>query len=167
MIDLNDKTQQDFLNEKWVQKLLDAGVDMSDAKYYIVSLRIGSAFKTRDNIKVALKEELSWIKDMPGCLPALEYNWGCPTYTVSELFNKLKDYIHVTKDNKQFTGALCLIVDGAYPPHYYSSYYAHQTPDFDWEKWQDYYNKEYLMAEYEYPIYALAALLIQCHQKGI
>ena len=33
MIELNSKTQQDFLNREWVQRLLDAGVDMSDAKY--------------------------------------------------------------------------------------------------------------------------------------
>lgn len=35
MLELNSKTQQDFLNREWVQKLLDAGVDMSDAKYSI------------------------------------------------------------------------------------------------------------------------------------
>ena len=35
MIELNSKTQQDFLNREWVQRLLDAGVDMSDAKYCI------------------------------------------------------------------------------------------------------------------------------------
>lgn len=37
MIELNDKTKHDFLSREWVQKLLDAGVDMSDAKYAIGS----------------------------------------------------------------------------------------------------------------------------------
>jgi hypothetical protein len=35
MIELNSKIQQDFLNREWVHKLLDAGVDMSDAYYGI------------------------------------------------------------------------------------------------------------------------------------
>ena len=29
MIELNSKTQQDFLNREWVEKLLKAGVDMN------------------------------------------------------------------------------------------------------------------------------------------
>ena len=40
MIELNSKTQQDFLNREWVQKLLDAGVDMSDAYYGIARMEI-------------------------------------------------------------------------------------------------------------------------------
>jgi len=37
----------------------------------------------------------------------------------------------------------------------------------DWDKWGYDVEKPNTIAEYEYPIYALAALLIQCHQKGI
>ena len=38
MIELNKKTQQDFLNRDWVQRLLDAGVNMDDAKYCIITI---------------------------------------------------------------------------------------------------------------------------------
>lgn len=38
MIKLNKKTQQDLLNREWVQRLLDAGVNMSDAKYVIARM---------------------------------------------------------------------------------------------------------------------------------
>lgn len=39
MIELNKKTQQDFLNREWVNRLLGAGVDMSDAKYSIAHVK--------------------------------------------------------------------------------------------------------------------------------
>lgn len=79
MIELNSKTQQDFLNREWVQKLLDAGVDMSDAKYCIVekdnSYRYFIALK---NLETASTPH---------------YYFLCPTYTVSELLYKLPNYI--------------------------------------------------------------------------
>ena len=110
MIELNSKTQQDFLNREWVQKLLDAGVDMSDAKYFICSLTIGSPVKSGENIQVALKEELPWVKDMPGHLPALQYNWACPTYTVSELLYKLHEWMFPNKEEENSIESLASLL---------------------------------------------------------
>jgi len=155
MIELNKKTQQDFLNREWVQKLLDAGVDMSDAKYFICSLRYGS-FNKVHNIQIALKEELPWVKDTPGHLPALQYNWACPTYTISELLYKLHEWIYPTIDGEEYSGGLRLSKDAPF----YLAYYHLQN--LDKTKWsEDFY------AEAEYPIESLAMLLIQCHKKDI
>lgn len=85
MIELNEKTQQDFLNREWVQKFLKAGVDMSDAKYYIVKSPDGS-------------EEDMVIYDSTGACYEEEFlseNKGVPTYTVSELLYKLREYSEV------------------------------------------------------------------------
>jgi len=163
MIELNEKTQQDFLNRKWVQKLLDAGVDMSDAKYYICSLTIGSPVKSGENIQVALKEELPWIEDMPGYLPALQYNWACPTYTVSELLYKLHEWIWPTIDGEEYSGGLNFCKDAPF----YIWYYALKTHDYDPQLQQGKYNENYIQAVFEYPIEGLASLLIQCHKKDI
>lgn len=165
MIELNKKTQQDFLNREWVQRLLDVGVDMSGAKYYIFSTRCGSAFKTGDNIKVALKEELPWIEGMPGYLPALEYNWCCPTYTVSELLYKLHEWIYPEIDGVKYSGGLKMTKDAPFYPAWYDL--KHEVKDAEGnivrtdKKW------DYIMSEAEYPIESLASLLIQCHTHDI
>ena len=78
MIELNSKTQQDFLNREWVQKLLDAGVDMSDAEYLIGNL----PFEDSPEDYVYLVTDIR--DDMKNQVP---------TYTVSELLYKLPDYI--------------------------------------------------------------------------
>jgi hypothetical protein len=70
MIELNKKTQQDFLNREWVKRLLDAGVDMSDAKYYIAEDRCHQDYIHLGNPK---------------------YGIPVPTYTVSELLYKLRN----------------------------------------------------------------------------
>jgi hypothetical protein len=73
MIELNSKTQQDFLNREWVQKLLDAGVDMSDAKYCI-----GRTFRG-DYVAYKAGAYNETLQDI------------IPTYTVSELLYKLRE----------------------------------------------------------------------------
>ena len=80
MIELNEKTQQDFLNREWVQKLLDAGVDMSDAKYIIAKDKL-SMYDDEPDLT-----DYVWYKDST----AEVYN-VCPTYTVSELLYKLRN----------------------------------------------------------------------------
>ena len=161
MIELNKKTQQDFLNREWVQRLLDAGVDMSDAKYYICCLRYGSINKG-PNIQVALKEELPWIEDMPGCLPALEYNWSCPTYTVSELLYKLHEWIYPTIDGKKYSGGLTMIKNA---PFYIFYYDLEREEEFEGDT--NLKKNTYIHAPCDYPIESLASLLIQCHKKDI
>ena len=87
MIELNKKTQQDFLNREWVQRLLDAGVDMSDAKYIIIN-------KHSDH-----KDYIIYVQDMP---IDIDYDIVTQTYTVSELLYKLHEYIYPTIDGEEY-----------------------------------------------------------------
>jgi hypothetical protein len=85
MIELNSKTQQDFLNREWAQKLMNAGVDMSDGKYIIA------------------KDKLSMHDDEPDFTDYIWYKDSteevydvCPTLSMSELHEKMLSY-KVTK----------------------------------------------------------------------
>jgi len=61
--------EQDFLNRKQAQKLLDAGVDMSDAKYFL--------FKRVSREYLGLKNECTFG------------NNAIPTYSLTELARKV------------------------------------------------------------------------------
>lgn len=143
MIELNSKTQQDFLNREWVQKLLDAGVDMSDAKYCIC----------KHIEPTELKGDYVYLRED-------EHN-NCytidviPTYTVSELLYKLHEWIYPTIDGEEYSGGLKLFKDAPFYIAYYDLHEAKKATD------------SYIYAEFEYPIESLASLLIQCHKKDI
>ena len=79
MIELNEKTQQDFLNREWVQKLLDVGVNMSDAYYYLHNNSTGDCFILAKELADNMKEK------------GLNGSKILPTYTVSELLYKLHE----------------------------------------------------------------------------
>lgn len=79
MIELNEKTSQDFLSREWVEKLLDAGVDMSDAKYIIAKDKLSMNDDEPD------LTDYVWYKDTTE-----EVYDVCPTYTLVELFKKLR-----------------------------------------------------------------------------
>jgi hypothetical protein len=151
MIELNKKTQQDFLNREWVQRLLDAGVNMNDAKYHIVI----SGFDNKEYITEAPKQAVSRIYT------------GIPTYTVSELLYKLHEWIYPTIEGKEYSGGLTMIKDAPF----YIFYYDLKTSNYDKklasEKQVNEWNDTYISAEFEYPIESLASLLIQCHKKDI
>ena len=85
MIELNEKTQQDFLNREWAQKLIDAGVDMSDGKYIIAK---DSLSKYDDEPDLT---DYIWYKDSTA-----EVYDVCPTLSMSELHEKMLSY-KVTK----------------------------------------------------------------------
>ena len=148
MIELNSKTQQDFLNRKWVQRLLDAGVDMSDAKYLIGNL----PFEDSPEDYVYLVTDIR--DDMKNQVP---------TYTVSELLYKLHEYIYPTINGEEYSGGLRFFKDAPF----YVFYYALTTKDYDKTKGTGKYNENYIFAECEYPIESLASLLIQCHKQDI
>ena len=148
MIELNKKTQQDFLNREWVQRLLDAGVDMSDAKYIIIN-------KHSDH-----KDYIIYVQDMP---IDIDYDIVTQTYTVSELLYKLHEYIYPTIDGEEYSGGLRFLKDAPF----YIWYYALKTKDYDPQLQQGKYIEDYIYAEFEYPIEGLASLLIQCHKKDI
>ena len=146
MIELDSKTQQDFLNREWVQKLLEVGVDMSDAKYCIVYDGNGN-----DAVDLIYNWQLS------------EY---LPTYTVSELLYKLHEWIYPTIDGKKFHGGLTFIKDAPF----YMFYYNLHSENYDPRKLSNEQPEEWdesFMGECEYPIESLACLLIQCHKRDI
>lgn len=150
MIELNSKTQQDFLNREWVQRLLDAGVDMSDAKYRIVYSNGRDFITTKDWTD-------KWV--LHEC---------CPTYTVSELLYKLHEWVYPTIGGKKFSGGLKFYKDAPFYIFYYNLHHREKLYTTEGEKRvKSYSNDNYIHAEFEYPIESLASLLIQCHKKDI
>ena len=75
MIELNSKTQQDFLNREWAQRLLDAGVDMSDGKYIIAKDKL-SKYDDEPDLT-----DYIWYKDSTA-----EVYDVCSTLSISELY---------------------------------------------------------------------------------
>ena len=140
MIELNEKTQQDFLNREWVQRLLDAGVDMSDAKYCIVEYHNYDVVFYKNSIFTTNETVTNII----------------PTYTVSELLYKLHEWIYPTIDGVEYSGGLCLWKDAPFYPAQY------KLKDKDGN-----FNESIFFCPCEYPIESLASLLIQCHKKDI
>lgn len=69
MIEFTQLMEQDFLNRKQAQKLLDAGIDMSDAKYFL--------FRRVSREYLGLKNECTFG------------NNAIPTYSMGELARKM------------------------------------------------------------------------------
>lgn len=157
MIELNSKTQQDFLNREWVEKLLDSGVDMSDAKYYIGTFT-GSS-EQKDYIFDKCYTKFKAV----GSERILHWNTAFtnirPTYTVSELLNKLHGYIYPTIDGKKFSGGLKLLKNAPFYTWYYELKCEQERIIL--------IDECYIRAEAKYPIESLASLLIQCYQREI
>jgi len=152
MIELNKKTQQDFLNREWVKRLLDAGVDMSDAKYSIVHV------KEFDIDVVTYNKPNEIVEDQN----------PVPTYTVSELLYKLHEWIYPTIDGKEYSGPLTFLKDAPFYMFYYNLSKEEKIQTVDGEETVRVKGPEYyIYAEFEYPIESLASLLIQCHKKDI
>ena len=153
MIKLNKKTQQDFLNREWVQRLLDAGVNMSDAKYVIARM-------APNDERIALWSEFE---------EGEEGYYSCvPTYTVSELLYKLHEWIYPTIDGVEFSGGLKMIKDAPFYICWYDLGRNEKRQIVDGEETVRVKGQEdYIYAEFEYPIESLASILIQCHKKDI
>lgn len=150
MIELNDKTKHDFLSREWVQKLLDAGVDMSDAKYCIVKYHNYDVVFYKNSI-FSTNETVTNI---------------IPTYTVSELLYKLHEWIYPIIDGKEFSGGLKMLKDAPC----YIFYYDLKTKDYNPLKFSHDQPEEWdesFMGECETPIESLASLLLQCHTRDI
>ena len=164
MIELNSKTQQDFLNREWVQKLLDAGVDMSDAKYFLHKYSKEGpdyvlCFYEEDTVKEIEEANNKCRKRVFDRIQKKNYK-TLPTYTVSELLYKLHEWIYPTINGKKYNGGLTMMKDAPFYMFYYKLRHdnGHLPDDI---------NENYIYAEFEYPIESLASLLIQCHKKDI
>lgn len=154
MIKLTVKTQQDFLNREWVQKLLDAGVNMSDAKYFII--------RSAGNDYVVDKADVVDFGPI-----RKEETKLLPTYTVSEMLYKLHEWVYPTINGHDYSGGLRFFKDAPFYIFYYDLYYAEDKKNPGIPAGVKAQQDEYLSAELEYPIESLAALLIQCHKKDI
>lgn len=74
MVTLNANTKKDFLNESWMTKLINAGIDINDARYKIII--------TKNKRKhIAIKNRKTHCQTIP-------------TYTIIDLLNKLPEYIY-------------------------------------------------------------------------
>ena len=144
MIELNNKTKQDFLSREWVQRLLDARVDMSDAKYCI--------YRSNGTDYIDYCFPYGTIKDSQITSISI-----VPTYTLSELLYKLHEWIYPTIDGEEFSGGIKFIKDAPFYIWYYNLLNEEQTKA----------DEHYIYAEAEYPIESLASVLIQCHRKDI
>lgn len=157
MIELNQKTQQDFLNREWVGKLLDAGVDMSDAKYCLYD-------DTRGTFICNYDKDWGPIFKQEHCI--------IPTYTVSELLYKLHEWVDTTIDGVEYSGALTFLKDAPFYIFYYDLYSKTKKEDWEWNEKIGHYltkfhNENYICSLCKYPIESLASILIECHKKGI
>ncbi len=152
MIELNSKIQQDFLNREWVQKLLDAEVDMSDAKYCIAKYHNYDVVFYKNSIFTTSETVTNII----------------PTYTVSELLYKLHEWRYPTIDGKEYSGGLKMIKDAPFYICWYDLGRNEKRQTVDGEETVRVKGPEnYIYAEFEYPIESFASLLIQCHKKDI
>ena len=140
MIELNNVTMHDFLNRKLVQELLEVGVDMSDATYYI------ARFHQTDKEAVFLGK------------PANNINWKdvLPTYTIAQLHFKLHEHIYPTIDGIEYSGGLRYVKDAPFYIFYYD------LKDKEGNRCPEHKG---IFAEGETPIESLAYLLKQCHMK--
>ena len=148
MIELNKKTQQDFLNREWVQRLLDVGVDMSDAKYALYRLKDATS-------DIVVYQGTFFADDK--YYNGIKVESIVPTYTVSELLYKLHEWIYPKIDGEKYSGGLRFIKDAPFYIFYY------HLENEDKTKW----NNEDFRAGFEYPIESLAGLLIQSHTKDM
>jgi hypothetical protein len=157
MIKLDFKTKKDFLSPDWMEKLIDVGVDTSDAYYFLV--QYGNPYNTDMGYHILSKEEKEKLESCN------EDNSDIfiPTYTTSNLIYKLKEYVKIPINNKLFYGELCIFKKSPLFSVYYrlrNKIFAPRDKDVE-------YNEDYLKACLDTPIEALAALLIQCHLKGV
>lgn len=76
MIRLTNKTQQDFLNKQWVEKLMEANVPMQDNKYWLVEID-GTTYIGVEEDKTIAEEKGYKVY---------------PTYSFAELLYKLDEW---------------------------------------------------------------------------
>ena len=140
MIKLDEVTKHDFLDRKTVRELLDVGVDMSDATYYIyTNPETGEDF-------------IGYWRQMD-----VEHANNCmPTYTIAQLHFKLHEHIYPTINGIEYSGGLRYFKDAPFYVFYYD------LKDKDGERCPE---VDGIFAEGETPIISLAYLLKQCHLK--
>lgn len=139
MIKLTPQTAQDFLSKYWVNKLLEAGVDMKDASYFIITRKYPngevSYVVTEDELNHSPKSDTKPI----------------PTYTLSQLLYKLNEWIHTDK----IQGPLEFLKDAPFYMWYYTNHSDGQ------------FKGEYYQGIADNPLNAAALCLINCYADNL
>lgn len=76
MIKFTEKIKQDFLPIEWVKRLQDAGIELTDSKYFIIQKDGEEYIETKENLPSG-DEGISIT----------------PTYTLPEILYKLPEYV--------------------------------------------------------------------------
>lgn len=140
MIKLDNVTMHDFLNRRMVRELLDVGVDMSDATYYIYT-------NPNDGQDYVGYKVVMDIEHALNCVP---------TYTIAQLHFKLHEYIYPIINGIEYSGGLRYFKDAPFYVFYYD------LKDKNGNRCPSHLD---ICAEGETPIESLAYLLKQCHMK--
>lgn len=137
MIELNYKTEQDFLSVDKMERLVELGVDLSDAKYTIIRSKSGSLYVVYGNGD-------AWKANV---VNPEYYEEVIQTYTLAELLYKLPEW---------------LIKDGYNGLSFYKDapFYAFYYKNDDGEKQED------SSFPIEYPIHSAFCLLVWCIMNG-
>lgn len=138
MLRLNNKTEQDFLNKLWVKKLQDAGIKITDNKYWLVDID-GTTYITDDTAESIRGFETTLDFERISIMP---------TYTLAELQYKLSEW-HPEYKGIKFGGPI-MWKDA---PFYFAQY--EEAPD----------DSPFVVYS-EYPICAAAMLLANCAKYG-
>ena len=137
MLRLNNKTEQDFLNKMWVERLQESGIEIKDNRYWLVDID-GTTYIT---------EDAEFIKEYEENLDNKIVN-VIPTYTLTDLHYKLSEW-HPEYKGLKFGGPI-MWKDA---PFYFAQY--EEAPE----------NSPFIIYS-EYPIYAAALLLANCAKYG-
>ena len=183
MLRYTDKDKHTFLSPYWCEKLVEAGIDMSDATY-VLAKNDGTTYVTRKEDAIGLcKPEAAWEIT--------------PTYTLPDMIYKFNEYPWIDEDGNEKTwGGIGFLKDA---PFYIWTYYPnHDIKDkiieeikkilsaglladgekidqiveaMDPKKYEDelptYNGNHYIECEAETPIEAAARMLIACKDAGI
>lgn len=137
MLRLNNKTEQDFLNKMWVERLQKAGIEIKDNRYWLVDID-GTTYIT---------EDAEFVKEYEENLDNKIVN-VIPTYTLTDLHYKLSEW-HTEYKGLKFGGPI-MWKDA---PFYFAQYEG--APD----------DSPFVVYS-EYPICAAAMLLANCAKYG-
>ena len=138
MIWFNEKTQQDFLSKKWIERIQRvSGKEITDNKYCLVCID-GTWYVDQKDV-VLEKQKLESSSGITEILP---------TYTLSELLYKLPEWPGEYKGLSFFKDA----------PFYSFGYYGGKDKETTAEK-----RKYIVEMPCTYPIESAASLLIFCY----
>ena len=150
MLRYTDTEKHTFLSRYWCKKLVDAGIDMKDHTYVIVTID-GTDYVTNKNDLDSISESV--ITEVT------------PTYTLADMIYKFDEYPWVKDGDKDKTwGPVGFLKDA---PFYVWTYYPNHSDKYEPEEWPEYEGKKYIEAIADTPIEAAARMLIICKKAGI